>query len=128
MDTTAPARARAGSWVLRVAVILHLVALLWEAVTAGQLVAFNLEALPLHYSGAFAVHVAAGVQVLAAARVWFGSGREHGAVLLALSALALLLGFAQAATGTYGSLQSHVPLAILLTGLVACTAALSWRH
>lgn len=128
MDTTPPARAHAGSWALRAAVLLHLVALLWEAVTAGQLVTFNVEVLPLHYAGAFGVHIAAGAQVLAAAWVWFGSGRTHGATLLTLSAGALLLGFLQAFTGTYGPLQVHVPLAMALTGLVACTAVLAWRR
>lgn len=128
MDTTPPTRARTGSWVLRAAVILHLLALLWEAATAGQLVTFNLEALPLHYAGAFAVHIAAGVQVLAAAWVWFGSGRTHGTTLLALSTVSLLLGFVQATTGTYGPLQAHVPLAMALTGLVACTAVMAWRR
>src|SRR5690625_1885533 len=98
MDTTAPTRARSSTWALRMAVILHLFTLLWESITAGRLVTFDLEALPLHYAGAFGVHIVAGTQVLAAAWVWFGSGRTRGLALLVLSAVALGLGFLQATT------------------------------
>src|SRR5699024_9238840 len=59
--------------------------------------------------------------------VWFGSGRTRGLALLVLSAVALGLGFLQATTGTYGPLQAHVPLAMVLTGLVAGTAIMAWR-
>ena len=127
MDTTAPTRARSSTWALRMAVILHLFTLLWESITAGRLVTFDLEALPLHYAGAFGVHIVAGTQGLAAARVWFGSGRTRGLALLVLSAVALGLGCLQATTGTYGPLQAHVPLAMVLTGLVAGTAIMAWR-
>lgn len=127
MDTISPTRARSSTWALRLAVVLHLFTLLWESITAGQLVTFNLEALPLHYAGAFAVHIVAGTQVLAAAWNWFGSERTRGLALLVLSAVALGLGFLQATTGTYGPLQAHVPLAMALTGLVAGTAIMAWR-
>ncbi|WP_116246490.1 hypothetical protein [Nocardiopsis sp. FIRDI 009] len=115
-------------WALRAAVLLHLAAVLWEGATAGQLVTFNTDALPLHYYGAFGVHVAAGAQVLAAWWVWSGTGRAPRAprTALAVSLVAFVLGFVQAALGTYGPLQAHVPAAMVLTGLVVWAAVLSW--
>lgn len=110
---------------LRVTVLLHLAALLWEGATAGQLVTFNTDALPLHYFGAFGVHVAAGAQFLAAAWLW-SRARRAALGLAVLSLVAFGLGFLQAALGTYGPLQAHVPLAVLLMALVAWTAALAW--
>lgn len=60
-NTTAE-RTRNPTWLLllRIAVGASLAALLWEFVTAGQLITYNMDALPLHYGGAFAVHAASG--------------------------------------------------------------------
>ncbi|WP_304450934.1 hypothetical protein [Nocardiopsis sp. YSL2] len=112
---------------LRVTVLLHLAALLWEGATAGQLVTFNTEALPFHYFGAFGVHAAAGAQLLAAAWLWTRA-RRAALGLAVLSLVAFALGFLQAALGTYGPLQAHVPLAVVLMGLVGWTAALAWTR
>ncbi|GHC85531.1 hypothetical protein GCM10007079_28530 [Nocardiopsis terrae] len=118
--------------VLRIAIGASLAALLWEFATAGQLVTFNTDALPLHYGGAFAVHAATGVQLLAALLVWrlpgAGSpgGPRHDRLVMVVSLLAFLLGFGQAALGTYGPLQAHVPLAMLLVALVVWSAVLVW--
>ncbi|PDP87755.1 hypothetical protein CQJ94_10345 [Glycomyces fuscus] len=122
-ETAIPLRA------LRAAVVLHLAALLWEGSTAGQLVAFNTDALPLHYYGAFGTHVAAGLQAVSALWYWRRSGRAPGAprLVLLVSLLALALGFAQAALGTYGLIQAHVPLALALTGVAVWSAVLAWR-
>lgn len=115
---------------LRIAVVASLAALLWEFVTAGQLVTFNRDALPLHYGGAFAVHATAGVQLLAAALVWrlpeagSSGGPRHDRLVAAVSLLAFVVGFPQAALGTYGPLQVHVPLAMLLVTLVVWSAVL----
>lgn len=121
---TAPSNA-APLTALRVTVLLHLAAILWEGATAGQLVTFNTDALPLHYFGAFGVHVAAGAQVLSSAWLW-SRARRTALVLVVLSVVAFGLGFLQAAMGTYGPLQVHVPLAVGLMALVAWTAALAW--
>ncbi|NYH50723.1 hypothetical protein HNR06_000312 [Nocardiopsis arvandica] len=114
---------------LRAAVLLHLAAILWEGATAGQLVTLNMDALPLHYYGAFGVHALAGSQALAAALYWQRSGRGGGIprTVLLVSLAAFALGFAQAALGTYGPLQAHVPLALFLTGIAAWSAVLAWR-
>lgn len=117
-------------WVLRVAVVGSVAALLWEFVTAGQLITDNLNALPLHYGGAFAVHVATGVQTLAAAMVWFAGGRGRGTdrTILLVGLAAFVLGFPQAALGTYGPLQAHVPLSLLLVALVVWSVVLVFRR
>lgn len=130
MDRTTTAPSTSALLALRAAIIVHLGALLWEAVTAGQLVAFNMDALPLHYFGAFAVHAAAGLQVLAAAWLWFSTGRGPGTARLVLlvSLVALPVGFVQAATGTFQVDEVHVPLATALVGLVVWTAVLAWRR
>lgn len=118
---------------LRIAVGGSLAALLWEFATAGQLITFNTAALPLHYGGAFAVHVATGVQLVAALLVWrlrgAGSrlGPRHDRLVAVVSLLAFAGSFPQAALGTYGPLQAHVPLAMLLVALVVWSAALVWR-
>ncbi|MFD3686663.1 hypothetical protein ACFWTE_17785 [Nocardiopsis sp. NPDC058631] len=125
-DTAAPPLL----WVIRVAALLHLAAILWEGATAGQLVTFNTAALPLHYYGAFGVHVAAGLLLVAAAVYWYrsGAGRGRPLMLLLVGLVAFLIGFPQAAVGTYGPIQAHVPLALVLTGAATWTAVLAWRR
>ncbi|MFJ9557577.1 hypothetical protein ACIRPH_27530 [Nocardiopsis sp. NPDC101807] len=117
-------------WAIRVTALLQLAAVLWEGATAGQLVTFNTAALPLHYYGAFGVHVAAGLLVVAAGLYWYrsggGPGRPRAILLTGLAAF--LLGFPQAALGTYGPLQAHVPLALVLTGAAVWAAVLAWRR
>ncbi|MDT0330388.1 hypothetical protein [Nocardiopsis lambiniae] len=117
-------------WAVRVAVLAHLAAILWEGATAGQLVTFNHDALSPHYFGAFGVHAMAALQVLTALWYWNSAGRGAGAprALLLVSASAFLVGFPQAALGTYGPLQAHVPLALVLTGLAVWSAVLAWRR
>lgn len=134
-NTTAE-RTGVSPWLLllRIAVGASLAALLWEFVTAGQLITFNMDALPLHYGGAFAVHATTGVQLLAALLVWrlpgTGSrgGPRHDRLVAVVSLLAFAVGFPQAALGTYGPLQAHVPLAMLLVALVMWSAVLVWRR
>lgn len=132
MDRTAPTTTPVPTqlWAVRVAALAHLAAILWEGATAGQLVTFNTAALPFHYYGAFGVHVMAGLQLLAAFWYWNSAGRGGGAprTLLLVSGLAFLLGFPQAALGTYGPLQVHVPLALVLAGTAVWAAALAWRR
>lgn len=120
----------AALWAVRVAVLAHLAAILWEGATAGQLVTFNTGALPLHYFGAFGVHAAAALQLLAALWYWNSAGRGGGPArtLLLVSGLAFVLGFPQAALGTFGPLQAHVPLALVLTGTAVWAAVLAWRR
>ncbi|MEU0492990.1 hypothetical protein ABZ249_27515 [Nocardiopsis sp. NPDC006139] len=128
--TTTTTATPAPLWAVRVAALAHLAAILWEGATAGQLVTFNAAALPLHYYGAFGVHTMAVLQLAAALWYWNSAGRGGGVprTLALVSGLALLLGFPQAALGTYGPLQVHVPLALVLTGTAVWAAALAWRR
>ena len=130
------ARHDTGLWglLLRIGAVASLAALLWEFVTAGQLITYNMDFLPLHYGGAFAVHAATGLLALAALMVWLRSrNRTNGTrspelTLLVVSLGAFVTGFPQAATGTYGPLQLHVPLALLLASLTVWAAVLAFRH
>lgn len=117
-------------WALRVAALLQLAALLWEGATAGQLVTFNMDALSLHYSGAFGVHLTGGLLLVAAVVHRYRSRSDPGPArtLLWVALAAFLLGFVQAALGHYGPLQAHVPLALVLTGVAAWATVLAWRQ
>ena len=123
-----------GLWgqLLRIGAVTSLAALLWEFVTAGQLITYNMDFLPLHYGGAFAVHAATGLLALAALVVWLRARtqgtRSPELTLLVVSLGAFVTGFPQAATGTYGPLQLHVPLALLLASLTVWAAVLAFRH
>lgn len=129
-DTARARPVTAWEWVLRVAVLAASAVLLWEFVTAGQLITHNLDALPFHYAGALAVHVTTGAQLLAAGALWSRGGRGPGndRTVLLLSLGAFVVGFPQAALGTYGPLQAHVPLALLLVSLVVWSAVLVFRR
>ena len=128
--TTTTAGTPARLWAVRIAVSAHLAAILWEGATAGQLVTFNGAALLPHHYGAFAVHAVAALQLLSALWHWNAAGRPGGVPrsLVLVSGLAFLLGFLQAALGTYGPVQTHVPLALVLTGTVVWAASLAWRR
>ena len=124
-DTAAPPLL----WVIRVAALLQLAAILWEGATAGQLVTFNTTALPLHYYGAFGVHLTGGLLLVAAVLYWYrsGAGRGRPLMILLVGLVAFLVGFPQAALGTYGPIQAHVPLALALSGVATWAAVLAWR-
>ncbi|MFE9246218.1 hypothetical protein [Nocardiopsis sp. NPDC006938] len=119
---------------LRVATGASLAALLWEFLTAGQLITFNAAALPLHYWGAVAVHVATGAQLATALLVWrlpgagSPSGPAHDRRVALVSLLAFVLAFPQAALGSNGPLQAHVPMALLLVAVVVWAVVLVWRR
>lgn len=129
-DTARHRPGTAWEWALRVAVLASLAVLLWEFLTAGQLITYNLEALPFHYAGALAVHVTTGAQLLFSGALWSSRGRGPGTdrTVLLLSLGAFAVGFPQAALGTYGPLQAHVPLALLLVALVVWSAVLVLRR
>ncbi len=111
-------------WLLRVAVIGHAALLLFEFVTAGQLVSGQFGALSLHSGGAIALHVVAGTQFVVAVVFWFpGRGSALPGVL---SAVAFALGFGQAYFGSHAMLELHVPVALALVGLVTWVLAWTW--
>lgn len=112
-------------WGARIAVLVHAALLTFEFVTAGQLVARDPAALPLHSGGAVALHVAAGAQLAAALLLWRPGGGSP--LLPTLSAAAFALGFVQAYLGSSLLLDLHVPVALALAALVTWALVLVGR-
>ncbi|MEU4227219.1 hypothetical protein AB0F17_23240 [Nonomuraea sp. NPDC026600] len=103
---------------------LNTLSMLFQAVTAGQLLSG--AAAGSHGMGAAAVHVLGLAQLVAAVLVW-RPGR--GAGWPALVGLAvLLLGFVQSAMGGSGVLTVHVPLGMLVFGLSVWLLVWAWRR
>jgi hypothetical protein len=127
VDTSTTAQSSSVQWLLglRVTATLQLAVVLMQGLTAGRLVlAPNDDALPMHAAGAIAVHVVAVLQLAAAFLLWRSS---RGPVWpTVLSALALVMGFIQAAVGDAGNMKVHVPLALLLTMTITVVAVWSW--
>ena len=96
---------------------LTVLSIVYQGVTAGQLISMNEAALAQHAVGAIVLHVLSGLSMIAAALVWRAT---RGSVLpLALAAVVFVVSFAQAWFGSHGPMSVHVPLAfILLVGAV----------
>ena len=122
MTTTSNARPTSGTAApagpllpaLRIFAALAVVAVLWQFVTAGQLLPRGSEGAETgHAAGAIVLHVVSGLAAVAAVVLW-----RQGVVSLGLAALAVVVfafGFLQAALGGYDSLYVHIPGAMLLT-------------
>lgn len=99
---------------LRAFAALAVVAVLWQFVTAGQLLPQGSEGAETgHAGGAIVLHVVSGLAAVAAVVLW-----RQGVVGVGLTALAVVVfgfGFLQAALGGYSSLYVHIPGAMLLT-------------
>jgi len=98
--------------VLRIAALASVLALLWQFVTAGQLVSGN-DLKGMHGVGAAALHVTTGVTVVAAFLHWRRT-RSDVAVLVG-AAVVFLLTFVQAGLGGARVLEAHVPGALVVT-------------
>jgi hypothetical protein len=98
--------------VLRIAALASVLALLWQFVTAGQIVSGN-DLKGLHGAGAAALHVTTGVTVVAAFLHWRRT-RSDVAVLVG-AAVVFLLTFVQAGLGGTRVLEAHVPGALVVT-------------
>ena len=100
---------------LQVTAALTVVNLLWQFVSAGELVGrFGDESWePLHAAGAIVLHVVSGLAMLAAAALW----RLRGAPLwpAVLGVVVFVLTFVQAWFGHGRTLYIHVPGAMILT-------------
>ncbi|TDQ47595.1 hypothetical protein [Actinorugispora endophytica] len=116
----------AALWGLRAAALAHVAVLTLEFVTAGQLMSQNFAAMSAHSTGALVLHVAAGLQLVAAVLLW-RPGRGSPLPMV-LSAAAFALGFAQAYFGSHGMLGLHVPAALALVVLVVWVLALAWTR
>src|SRR4051812_16328439 len=102
--STTAAQATSDRWLLglRVTATLQAALVLMQGITAGQLVALNGQALDLHGAGAIGVHIAAALQTAAAFLFWRASRGPLWPTVV--SALALVLGFIQAALGEAGNM------------------------
>ncbi|MFI6495790.1 hypothetical protein [Nonomuraea typhae] len=101
------------STAFRVAIVVNALAVLAQAVTAGQLLSGAAPAA--HGMGAGAVHVAGLLLAVTGVLAWRPGG---GAGWPALAGLAvLLLGFGQSMTGGSGATAVHVPLGVSIFGL-----------
>jgi hypothetical protein len=114
MTRTESSRTESGStlqW-LRLASLASLLALLWQFVSAGQLVSGGDSTAP-HAIGAGALHVTTGLTLVAAVLHW---RRNRSATLvLGWAAAVFVLTFLQAWLGSAGNLAVHVPVAMVLT-------------
>ena len=114
MTRTEAARTGSGSTLqfLRFAALASLVALLWQFVTAGQLVSGK-DLTVLHAIGAGALHVTTGLTLVAAFLHWRRTRADQH--VLVCAAVVFALTFVQAAFGGAGNLAAHVPGALVVT-------------
>ncbi|MFB4275635.1 MULTISPECIES: hypothetical protein [unclassified Nonomuraea] len=103
---------------------LNTLAVLAQAVTAGQLMSGG--GADLHGLGAGAVHALGLLQLIGAILLW-RPARGPGWPALASLAV-LLLGFVQSALGGSGAVAAHVPLGMTLFGLSVWLLVWSWRR
>ena len=91
---------------------LAVLGVLYQFITAGQLVTGNAPVDP-HGTGAIALHVLSGLTAVTAVLLWRKGSATLGLAILAV--VVFLFTFLQAYLGSYGSLTTHVPGAMLLT-------------
>ncbi|MEV4804528.1 hypothetical protein AB0K18_31400 [Nonomuraea sp. NPDC049421] len=108
----------------KVVTVLNTLAVLLQAVTAGQLMSGG--AAGPHGMGASAVHLLGLVQLVVAVLLWRpGRGAGWPAVV---GAAVLLLGFVQSMLGGSGAVAAHVPLGMGLFGLSVWLLVWAWRR
>lgn len=122
--TGAPTETRSGSalWTLRAAVTVTAALFVLQALTGGEYLVGNAGALDIHGPAAIAIHVVTGLQTLAAALLWRATRGPWWP--LGVTAGVFVLSFVQAKLGGGDTLDSHLPLAVLL--LVGEMLVLSW--
>ncbi|MFG1943279.1 hypothetical protein [Nonomuraea sp. NPDC048826] len=107
----------------RAAALLNAAAVLFQAVTAGQMLSG--AGAGMHGAGAGAVHVLGLVLLVAAVLLWRPGRRAGWPALVSLAVL--LLGFVQSMLGGSGAVLTHVPLGAGLFGLSVWLLVWSWR-
>jgi hypothetical protein len=109
---------------LRIGISMQAVAILGQAVTAGQFLDGSSGLKGVHGAGAGIVHLLAVIQVILAVLWWRPArGRDWPAVV---SLLLMLAGFAQSAVGGSGNLAVHVPLGVGMFGLAIVLTGWAW--
>jgi hypothetical protein len=120
MTRTVPAPTRSASTVraVQATAVLSVVVLLWQFVTAGQVLAHH-AAKDAHGAGAIALHVV-GLLLVVATALHARAGGPRWPVVV--SAAVFVAGFVQAAVGDAGNMAAHVPGSLVLTaGIVWVT-------
>ena len=114
MARTETSRTASGSTLqlFRIAALASVVALLWQFVTAGQMISGN-DLTGLHGIGAAALHVTTGLTAVAAFLHWRRT--RSGQPVLIGAAVVFVLTFVQAALGGAGAVAAHVPGALVVT-------------
>lgn len=113
-------------WSLRVIVAVNVALFVLQGFTGGEYLVGDEAAMQLHGVFAISIHVATGIQTLAAALLWRISGAPLWPALL--SAIAFAVSFGQASLGSDGALNAHVPLAIVLLVIVVLVLAWAWAR
>ncbi|MFI7447350.1 hypothetical protein ACIBQX_07605 [Nonomuraea sp. NPDC049714] len=121
---TQVARASGYLTAFKAVALLYMVAVLVQAVTAGQLLSGATGGL--HGVGAGAVLLLGLAQLVVAVLLW-RPGRGAGWPAL-VSLAVLLLGLVQSMLGGSGAVAAHVPLGMALFGLSVWLVVWSWRR
>ncbi|MCG5213869.1 hypothetical protein [Streptosporangium sp. KLBMP 9127] len=108
---------------LRYAAVLHVVAILIQAVTAGQIVG-GADMAGAHGVGAGPVHLFGLLQLVMAVLLW-RPGRGPGWPAMA-SLILFLMGGVQSAIGGRGDIALHVPLGMATFGLAVAVLVGVW--
>lgn len=113
-------------WTLRVIVTINVALFVLQGLTGGEYLVGDEAAKELHGVFAIAIHVATGIQTLAAALLWRISRAPLWPTLL--SAIAFATSFGQASLGSGATLNVHLPLAIVLLVIVVLVLAWAWAR
>jgi len=127
MTRTAPTAPRSAGTIraVQAGAALSVLVLLWQFVTAGQLLSES-GGREAHGTGAIALHVV-GLLLVVATLLHARAGGARWPVVVA--AAVFLAGFVQAAIGDAGNMGAHVPGSLVLTvGTVWVTAWAFSRH
>lgn len=123
--TRKPATSPATLHVLRITAMAGVLVLVFQFLTAGQVLAMSPSATALHGAGAIAMHIIFGLTTFAALL----HRRARTAVWpVAVVAVAFVLSFFQAHFGSTGAMSIHVPVAVVLTTCIVWVAAWSFTR
>ncbi len=110
--------------VVQAGAVLSGLALLWQFLTAGQLLSGN-DVLGAHGAGAIGLHVATGVLLGGTLLHARSTGVRWPAVVAAVTFLAT---FVQAALGSAAAMSAHVPGALVVTAGIVWLLVWAFRH
>jgi hypothetical protein len=122
MGNTISTRMPAGVLTMRIGTSVFVAALLFQAVSAGELLGRVPGWLNVHGVGSMGVHGGALIAAVGAIMLW-----RHAKWPAFTSTGLLLLTFVQSMTGGAGNLALHVPVAIVLTVLATWQLFWAWN-